>query len=441
MRRRSGSGQGMCQNSAVRKPGPPLAQVLRHERQVVVVEEHRTRPSGASTAADLGEPAVHGLVGIPVLGAEDGPHVRLVAQRPERVVGEAGVVPLVLLAASARCGAAGRRARRAASRSSCRSSTTARSALPAPCAIHTPPRSRISASSATDTPPGVGRTRIDAVRRVVVNPGLAVRHDDEPAAGAADLLHLAERRPEEDRADELVQRDDRDDERLEPAAPVGILVGGEHGRARARCPPWSSARATAGATRVYRRRADARARAACPSGRATRRTPERPTAVGAERRQRIEVDGRARRPRRTARGSACAPRSIASRRTSPADADDVLHDDASRHRREQRLEVPPAAQRRQHDAQRRPARASARARRNRRYSANSAPTIAPNAHDPRISHVVGHQKPERRAALGPPNASRADFHAEAYSRMTTRVREHDERHAPARPAGRARGSR
>jgi hypothetical protein len=76
---------------------PLFPQVSGNQRQVVVVQEDG-RVLRRFRGHDIGEAPVHRLIRLPVFRVELRLHVRLVTERPERAVREAGVVPLYFLA-------------------------------------------------------------------------------------------------------------------------------------------------------------------------------------------------------------------------------------------------------------------------------------------------------------------------------------------------------
>ena len=196
---------------------PLLPQVPGHEREVVIVQEDG-RVLRRFRRDDIGKAAVHRLIRLPVLRVELRLHVRLVAQRPERAVRKARVVPSTSCA-SARPAAAGTPANRAARRRIPRIDHDAVSGAgsmrdPDPTALahQRIERDRHSAGRMPDGDRSVGAE--------LVSPGLAVGDDDEPAARSADFSGLGERRAEQNRAHDIVKRHGGDDERARPAAPL-----------------------------------------------------------------------------------------------------------------------------------------------------------------------------------------------------------------------------
>ncbi len=71
---------------------PTPAQIERHERQMVVLDEDRRTRVGQLRRNRVGEASVHQPVLGPVLRAKDRPHVDGMAHRPEPLVGESAVV-------------------------------------------------------------------------------------------------------------------------------------------------------------------------------------------------------------------------------------------------------------------------------------------------------------------------------------------------------------
>ena len=67
------------------------------ERQMIVLDEHESRLVADLLERGLGESPVHLPVSLPVFESEARPHVGDVAQRPQRRVGEAGIVARVVL--------------------------------------------------------------------------------------------------------------------------------------------------------------------------------------------------------------------------------------------------------------------------------------------------------------------------------------------------------
>ena len=208
---------------------PPHAEVLRDQREVVVVEEHRR--FGRRLERDrFREQPVDVLIRVPVLRPEDRTHVRLVAERPQAAVREAGVVALLVLR---RQPEPAQPVRRRVGRHFHGAALVDDLAIGRARGVRDPDAAAIAHQRverdghAARRRPGANRS----VRRVLVHPRLAIRHDDEAAGRAADLLALGQRRAKRDRPGQLVERDDADHHRLEPRAPVGILDRDEHGQA------------------------------------------------------------------------------------------------------------------------------------------------------------------------------------------------------------------
>ena len=86
-------GPGNMPEDGHARVGPGVLHHPRQQREVIVLHKHH----GVFAALHLfeqriGKPLVHALVALPVGGAEDGPRVRDVAQRPQPFVGKAVVV-------------------------------------------------------------------------------------------------------------------------------------------------------------------------------------------------------------------------------------------------------------------------------------------------------------------------------------------------------------
>ena len=77
--------------------GQPLADELRQERKVVILDEHDRVVGLGFVHYRLREQPVDLLVVLPVAAAKHGPHVRDVAQRPQALVGKTAVVAGFLL--------------------------------------------------------------------------------------------------------------------------------------------------------------------------------------------------------------------------------------------------------------------------------------------------------------------------------------------------------
>ena len=89
--KRSALGQGICQKGRVVAPREPLADHLRHEREVVVLHQNDGIVRVDLLADGVGEFAVDRDVLGPIARAEFGPGVRHVAERPEPAVRHAVV--------------------------------------------------------------------------------------------------------------------------------------------------------------------------------------------------------------------------------------------------------------------------------------------------------------------------------------------------------------
>ncbi len=91
----SALGHGMCQNTMTVAAGRRLRIMAGRQGEVIILHQD-DRVFGIHLAEDrVGEFLVHGLVLAPILGAEDGPGVRHVAERPQPFVREAVVVALL----------------------------------------------------------------------------------------------------------------------------------------------------------------------------------------------------------------------------------------------------------------------------------------------------------------------------------------------------------
>ena len=213
---------------------PPLAQPRRDQREMVVLDEDRRVVVRQFLVDRRSEPVVDGLVRGPVLAAKLRAHIDQMAQRPQTLRWQTRRNTRRTAPDRATADEADRTDCRAA-RAPCRpASTTARSAAPSPYAIHTPSRSRIRASSATATPPASLATVIAPSAVVVVQIRLAIRHHDQrtPHVGV-DLSGTRQSASEQQRTDQLVDRDQRDEQRLHPAAPGRKLASPAPTRARA----------------------------------------------------------------------------------------------------------------------------------------------------------------------------------------------------------------
>ena len=91
----SHGGNGMCRKKPIVGVGAQLADHRRDELELVVVDPDHGSGRGDLGEA-LGEPLVDGDVGVPLLRLERRLAHRVVVQRPQRVVGEALVVVVVL---------------------------------------------------------------------------------------------------------------------------------------------------------------------------------------------------------------------------------------------------------------------------------------------------------------------------------------------------------
>ena len=91
----SHGGNGMCRKNPIVASGRSSRTICRDELELVVVDpDHRAGRGDLRQA--VGEPLVDGDVGVPLLGLERRLAHRVVVQRPQRVVGKALVVVVVL---------------------------------------------------------------------------------------------------------------------------------------------------------------------------------------------------------------------------------------------------------------------------------------------------------------------------------------------------------
>ena len=95
----SGLGHGMCQKVMIGRLWQPFADHPRQQREVVVLHQH-DRIVGARLGDDrVGEPPVDGAIVLEVARSERRAHVRVVAERPQSLVGKAAVVAGLLVGA------------------------------------------------------------------------------------------------------------------------------------------------------------------------------------------------------------------------------------------------------------------------------------------------------------------------------------------------------
>ena len=343
-------------------------------------------------------------------------------QRPERVVGEAGVVPLVLFR---RQPDAPKPVRRRVRRHLDGIPLVDDSAVSGAGSVGDPDAAALAHQRVERDRHAAG-CRADADRSVlgvVMRPGLAIGHDHETGARAADLARLSERRLEENRADDIVQRDDRDDERLEPAPPRGKFIGDQDPQPE-RDPRLrhEGAPEEAGLRRLDA--GNARAEAGSPPDENEPHDRDR-HGNRANRRQRLEVD----------RGAGGRKEQHEDRHRAPFDrvsehvaggGRGVLHHHASGDGGEQRLEVPAPAERRQHDAE--------RDEHERELAADEAqvereqrPDDGAERERPQNLPRRRGEKRERRALVRSEREPR-ELHAEREQQDDDQVREHDERH-------------
>ena len=174
-----------------RRARQPLANVARHEREVIVLHEHDRVLGLRLVDHGVGEAPVHQLVVLPVGAAEHGPHVRDVAQRPDPFVGEAVVVAFLLLL---RQPDAAQRVRRIAGRHADVVARIDGFAIGRAAAVRDP-RSRARAHHRFDRgdEPAGRPAHHGAVRPGLVDVRLAVRDDDDLVAGELLAQQLAQR--------------------------------------------------------------------------------------------------------------------------------------------------------------------------------------------------------------------------------------------------------
>ena len=214
-----------------RRPGVGAArpQRRRDQREVIVLDEDRRLGRRELLVDRRGEPDVDLLVRRPVLGAELRPDVHHVAERPQPFVGEPAVVRgerrLLEPQPPQRVGRSVGRHHHLVVR-------VDDLAIGVAGAVRDPDAAALAHQRIERHGHAAGR-RLAVIAAVAV-PGvqirLAVRHDEQrPRGRGLEIARPREALAEEDRADELVNGDQRDEQRLQLRAPAGKFGGDDRG--------------------------------------------------------------------------------------------------------------------------------------------------------------------------------------------------------------------
>lgn len=209
----------------------PRAKRRRDEREVIVLQEHRRIARVELLVDRRREPFVDLAVGRPLLAAEARAHVDDMAERPQPLVGKAAVVRgkrrLLEPQPAQRIRGMFRRHQHLVGIVDDQAIGGARPVRNPGAAALAHQRVERHGDAA-----GCRRPRDAAIVAADVQIRLAVRDDEQRTTGARLLLAGARQAaPEEHRSDQLVDRDERDEQRLQLRSPTGKFRGDNRGQA------------------------------------------------------------------------------------------------------------------------------------------------------------------------------------------------------------------
>ena len=205
--------------------GPQRPQRRRHERQVIVLDEHRRVGRSDLGVNRRGEPRVDVLIGRPILAAKLRTDVDHVAQRPQALVGKAAVVrgERRLLEPQP-----AKHVRRTLGRHQHLVGRIDHEPVGRAGAVRDPHAASLAHQRVQRHGDAAGRRfhRQSGHPLLAVEVRLAVRHDDERARRVrVELAGLRQPAAKQNRPDELVDRDRRHQQQLQLVAPPGKLGG------------------------------------------------------------------------------------------------------------------------------------------------------------------------------------------------------------------------